>query len=305
MALQKLPNLFIPGAGKSGTSSLHELLNAHPEICMSTEKEPHFWTWPDFETFSQKEFDDYAALFENKNCAYIGESSTGYMCFPNFIERIQKHYSIPPKFIFIIRNPIDRIYSHYWWLKGLGSENLNLKEAVLKDFDIPPSENHRLEEANFKNYYQFGLYGKWIQRFYDAFGKENIHIISTESLNDDKIETLNSCFDFLDLENLEDIPDINSNKTVILKFPKLYKYAKKVTWGDYKFKKILKPFIPKPVRTALNKNFYNTVYKVTATNKTYPKITEAERKWLKELYAEDVKHLKLLTGKDFPEWKDF
>ena len=37
------PNLFIPGAAKSGTTSLHNLLNQHPEICMSSVKEPGYW----------------------------------------------------------------------------------------------------------------------------------------------------------------------------------------------------------------------------------------------------------------------
>ncbi len=301
----KLPNLYVPGAGKSGTSTLHELLNSHPEICMSTEKEPHFWTWPNFETFSQKEFEAYAALFGEKNCKYLGESSTGYMCFPNFIERIQKYATKVPKFIFILRNPIDRLYSHYWWLKGIGSEDLNLKDAVFKDLDIEPSEAYRLEEANFKNYYQFGLYGKWIQRFYESFGKENIHIVSTENLRDNKIETLNGCFAFLGLDNISHVPDIKSNKTVLLRFPKLYKYAKIITWGDYKLKKNAKPFVPKFIRTAINKNLYNSIYKLTATKKTYPKMSEEDRFWVKNLYEEDVKLLRKISGLTFEEWKDF
>ena len=47
----KLPNLYIPGSGKSGTSTLHELLNEHPDICMSTRKEPHFWTDLNFKKY--------------------------------------------------------------------------------------------------------------------------------------------------------------------------------------------------------------------------------------------------------------
>ena len=98
----KLPNLYIPGAGKSGTSSLHEYLGKHPEICMSTIKEPHFWTSPNFKNYTKKDFNNYSKLFEGENNSYRGESSTGYMCFSEFKPRIKKHYKSSPKFIFIL-----------------------------------------------------------------------------------------------------------------------------------------------------------------------------------------------------------
>lgn len=301
----KRPNLFIPGAGKSGTSTLHELLQTHPDICMSSLKEPHFWTWPHFDTFLEQEFEEYAALFTEDECEYFGESSTGYMCFPNFIERIQKHYTTTPKFIFILRNPIDRAYSHYWWLRGTGSEDLSFREAFLNDFDIEPSEDHRLPEAHFKHYHQFGLYAKWLVRFYDAFGAKNIHVITTEQLKNNRIETVNSCFDFLGLEKISTIPDVESNQTQLLRFPKLYKYAKKLTWGDYKIKRMAKPFVPKFIRHALNTKMHHTVYKLTSTNKKYPPISEEDRQWLKGFYADDVAKLKELTQLRFSEWIDF
>ena len=302
---KNLPNLFIPGAGKSGTSTLHELLHAHPDICMSNLKEPHFWTWPHFDTFSDQEFEDYTHLFDDEERTYFGESSTGYMCFPNFIERIQQYYTATPKFIFILRNPIDRAYSHYWWLKGIGSEDLSFRDAFLHDFDVEPSEDHRLPEAHFKHYYQFGLYAKWLARFYDAFGAKNIHVITTEQLKDNRLEVLNSCFSFLELKTISAIPEVQSNQTQLLRFPKLYKYAKKLTWGDYKIKRMAKPFVPKFIRHTLNTKMYNTVYKLTSTNKKYPAISQDDRQWLKAFYKKDVTALKELTHQDFSVWTDF
>ena len=83
----KLPNLFIPGAGKSGTSSLHQFLNTHPSISMSTIKEPHFWTNPNYDKYKLQDFETYLSLF-NPEIIYRGESSTGYLFFENFIENI-------------------------------------------------------------------------------------------------------------------------------------------------------------------------------------------------------------------------
>ncbi|GLB50007.1 sulfotransferase family protein [Neptunitalea lumnitzerae] len=300
----KLPNLFIPGAGKSGTSTLHILLNQHPDICMSTMKEPHFWTNPKLDI--AKNLQEYLDLFEEKDKKYLGESSTGYMCFPFFIKRIKEHYPTTPKFIFILRNPIDRLYSHYWWLKGIGSENLSLKKAISNDFNIAPNQDLKLAEGAYKMYYQFGLYGKWIQRFYNEFNASNIHIITTEDLANNQTETLNSCFTFLGLKNIasETIKE-KSNSTKILKLPFLYKVSKKLAFNEYGFKKVLKPFFPEKTRRYINENIHTFIYKLTATSKEYPTITKEERLWLKSLYEEDVKLLKTVTNKNFNEWQDF
>ncbi|HEY9134269.1 MAG TPA: hypothetical protein VIM85_00570, partial [Pseudomonadales bacterium] len=80
-----MPNLFIPGSAKSGTSSLHEYLNQHPDISMSSEKEPHFFCIKR----NKKEAFEYEKLFENEK-KYRGESSTGYMVFHGVPERIKK-----------------------------------------------------------------------------------------------------------------------------------------------------------------------------------------------------------------------
>ncbi|GGD85452.1 sulfotransferase domain-containing protein [Planktosalinus lacus] len=301
----KLPNLYIPGAGKSGTSTLHELLNTHPEICMSNIKEPHYWTRSNYDEVKDILLSRYETLFEDKNCKYFGESSTCYIAFPEFKVRMEPFYTKSPKFIFLLRNPIDRIYSHYWWLKGMGSEELSFKEAVLSDYDVAPAEKNRLPEGNFKTYFQFGLYGKWIQKFQETYGKENIHIITTESLKSNKLETLNSCFNFLNLENLDSLPDTLKNKTTLLKFPKVYKTTKKILFGDTLLKKTIKSLIPLKYRSPLKNKIHQSVFSLTSTNQEYPQLSSEDRLWLKSLYEEDVVLLKNITGKTFEDWEDF
>lgn len=300
----KLPNLFIPGAGKSGTSSLHHYLNSHSNISMSTTKEPHFWTNSNYSKYSHQDFETYLSLFNAKSI-FKGESSTGYLFFENFIENIQKKYSKSPKFIVLLRNPIDRIYSHYCWLKGIGSENLELKKAILKDKDIVPDQSKQLPEQHYKNYFQFGLYGSRIEKFYKAFGKKNIHIITTEELFSNKLNTINSCFIFLGIKPLKILPENNINETKILRFPWLYKNVKKFALGKYRIKKIAKPFFLKSIRKKMNENIHPTIYKLTSTSKKYPKATTEERAWIKKLYLDDVAILKKITRMNFNEWTDF
>lgn len=300
------PNLFIPGAGKSGTSSMHQLLNFHPEICMSHVKEPHFWTNLNYNNYTEADYLEYSNLFiSNPDATYLGESSTGYMVFPSFINRIKEKYKTEPKFIFVLRNPIDRCYSHYWWLKGMGSEKLDLKSAFLKDIDVEPTPEIQLPEANYKCYYQYGLYAKWLKKFYGNFDSKNIKIITHESLKNNPLKTLNECFLFLNLESLIEIPEVHTNKTQILKMPYLYRYAKLITFNKVKLPQVVKDHIPNKVKIFIRKNLMQAVLKYTKTDKTYPKINTEERIFLKEYYKESVNSLKQLTNLSFSEWLDF
>ena len=199
-----LPNLFIPGAAKSGTTTLHELLNLHPEISMSKVKEPVFWNNKNFEKYIEQDWLNYKKLFVEKS-KICGESTTSYMYYNSFIENINKNYKKSPKFIFILRNPIDRYNSHFWWMKGLGLEKNKIKNVLNIESGI------NFEEYDYypKNYFQFGLYSKWIQRFIDNFGLENIKVITLEKLISNRLDTINSCFDFLGLKKLESIPEKN------------------------------------------------------------------------------------------------
>lgn len=300
-----LPNLYIPGAGKSGTSTLHELLNEHPKICMSTRKEPHFWVSLNFNNYTNLEFEKYTDLFNKQNCHFYGESSTGYLCFPEFLKRIKSYYKDSPKFIIILRNPIDRIYSHYWWLKSLGSENKSLKEAIMHDFDAEPNMRNKLPEGNFKSYYQFGLYGKWVSKFINEFGSENIHIITTENLKDDPLKTINSCFSFLNLELLEAIPEIKKNQTGTIRFSRFYNYSRNVINKKNAISNTIKVFIPNKFRQKLKEKINETILKLSKSKKVYPKMNLEVRKWLTILYQKDVDCLKKTSSKSFNEWKDF
>ncbi|MEX0996452.1 MAG: sulfotransferase [Flavobacteriaceae bacterium] len=306
MKLQKLPNLFIPGAAKSGTSSLHDLLNLHPEICMSKNKEPHFWSGKKLAEKNQIEISGYLENFNlEDNKRYYGESSTGYFYFPLFKENILSIKEYKPKFIFILRNPIDRTYSHYCYVKSLGSEDDNFEDAVLKNHHKDPKPDDLLPEHIVKNYYQYSLYGKWISKFYEAFDEHQIKIILFEDLIDNQLQTVNECFDFLNLSRLDEIPEIKSNVTVKTKFPKIYKKIRVLTLSKNKFRDVVKHFFPKNFRRKYKKNISETFLNLTKTKERYPKLSQEQREWLCKLFKEDVSLLKKRTGLNLEQWKDF
>ena len=113
------PNLFIVGAGKSGTTALYEYLNQHPAIFMSPVKEPHYFA-SDFyvkqstSTFSR--FTDehaYLRLFENAaDEVWLGEASPSYLPSTVAASEIYK-FNPASRIIIMLRNPIEAIYAAY------------------------------------------------------------------------------------------------------------------------------------------------------------------------------------------------
>ena len=110
------PNLFVIGAMKSGTTSLHNYLNDHPDIFMSQRKEPNYFvdlsrSFRSSRGTPVRNETDYLTLFESaEECSVIGESSTSYAKMPGYycdLKKIAK--SVPnPIFIYIMRDPIER-----------------------------------------------------------------------------------------------------------------------------------------------------------------------------------------------------
>ncbi len=299
-------NLFIPGAAKSGTSSLHEMLKLHPEINMSTDKEPHFFSAHKGELESKENIAAYLQNFDfSKEFRYWGESSTGYFYFEEFKRNFKVFANPDAKFILILRNPIDRTYSHYNYLKSLGSEDLDFKSAVLRNHQEKPSPTDVLPELMMNNYYQYSLYGKWLSLFFESFKNENIKIILFENLKSQPLQTLNSCFDFLGLSKINKIHDIDSNKTVKIYFPKLYKSIRIFAFNKSKSRDVVKHLLPKNFRRKHKKRITELLLNLLKTKKSLPTANDEERQWLYDLFKADVQQLKKVTGLPLDEWKEF
>ena len=296
-----LPNLFIPGAAKSGTTTLHELLNLHPDISMSRLKEPVFWNNKKFEKYEQEDWNNYKKLFTEK-AKIFGESTTSYMYYNSFIENIKRNYKKSPKFIFILRNPIDRYISHFWWMKGLGLEKNNIKDVINRgihtdfiEYDYYP-----------KHYFQFGLYSKWIQRFIDNFGIENIKVITFEKLISNRLDTTNSCFDFLGLKKLESIPEKTSNKTTRIKYSCIYHFIRKSSIGKMSYTKIGKIFLSKNSIDRIKNKLKGIIMNWKTEEFEYEPLQSEYRNYLKDIgYNSDVEKLKDIFDYSFKEWKEF
>ncbi|WKN33584.1 sulfotransferase [Porifericola rhodea] len=299
------PNLFVPGAGKSGTTSLHHYLNQHPDIWMSEEKEPVYFNNPE-RWQSEKSRKYYLSLFVGgKTKLYRGESSTGYMTSEGAIGRIKSTVT-EPKFIFILRNPIDRAFSHYKWLLGSGFEKRPFKEAFLDSYHC-----FKQGKTSRPSYYSESLYYYWINRYLTEFRRDNVHILTTEDLHSDTLNQINLCFEFLELRPLKSLKNTQSNESVILHNPSIYNKFSRFIAAKKKgpLMTFYQSLLPAQYRMWLRRKIIGALeyYKYhLAKHSPMLTIEEEDRQWLKHFFQKDVVNLMATFPQtSFKSWKDF
>ncbi|MEA5487194.1 sulfotransferase domain-containing protein, partial [Pseudanabaena sp. CCNP1317] len=160
------PHFMIIGAMKCGTTTLAAQLGAQPGIFMTTPKEPNFFSDDDV---YRKGPGWYAALFENASSGDIlGEASTHYTKLPRYPDTVAriKAAGIQPRLVYMIRNPLSRLISHYI-------------HAVSENWTSDPLD---LAIDRLPELIDYGLYGRQITPFVEAFGVESILLTSLERL---------------------------------------------------------------------------------------------------------------------------
>ena len=204
-------NLIIPGFAKSGTSTLHEYLNLHPDICMSKPKETHFFAEDERYIKGPEHHNHIFEYGDKKNAKYFGESSTRHCLWKPALNRIKENLD-NPKLIVILREPVERLLSHYRWLWALTLEKRPLLKAIYEEEKkgFHPDINLR---GNYLCYIRSSNYSYWCPLIIDLFGKENVLFINSNELFYSKEIVLKKCFDFLLLPQIKLNREIHENKT--------------------------------------------------------------------------------------------
>jgi len=219
-----LPDFLIIGAMKCGTHVLYyELLTKHPCIAGATKKEIHFfdvnynkgisWYKSHFTALEEKN------NFKEKNSENLiaGEASPYYIFHPHAARRISE--SIPKvKLIAILRNPVDRAYSHYHHAVRHKVENLTFEEAIKIEPERISNEKEKMKDENYNSedvrkhsYLARGIYVDQLEEWLKYFPREQILILRTEDLKAHQDKVLQQAFDFLGVSNYK-IPLIQDSK---------------------------------------------------------------------------------------------
>jgi sulfotransferase family protein len=184
-----LPNFLIIGALRSGTTSLARYLGAHPDVFMASQKEVRY-----FDRHFERGLDWYRRQFSKATTqSAVGEGTPAYMYEEVAISRME---AIVPdaRLIAILRNPVDRAYSHYWLNRARGSETLEFAAAL-------EAEESRLGRDGPRYAYAGqGSYLRYLQRVCDHFPRASLFTVVFEDLRNDPAQTYRSVCRFLDID---------------------------------------------------------------------------------------------------------
>lgn len=203
-------NFLICGTQKGGTSALDSYLRVHPDICMAENKEVHFFDNESYFTCNNTiDYSLYHSVFDPKiGNRVLGEATPIYMYWYDAPKRIWE-YNPDMKLIIILRNPIERAYSHWNMEYARGADNLSFWDALVSERDrcrqALPSQ-HRVY-----SYVDRGFYSEQLRRLWRFFPKEQILILKNEELRFEPQKALRQICDFLDV-GTEPLLDIDSKE---------------------------------------------------------------------------------------------
>jgi hypothetical protein len=189
-----LPNFLVVGAQKSGTTSLHHYLQAHPDIYLPAQKETKFFV---HEKYYCKGIGFYETEYfsARNNEPAVGEVDPDYLFCAAALPRIVHDLDTATlKLIFIFRNPAERAFSHYLMSYRRGQEPLTFEEAI-------DAEPVRITEGHMENlrysYVTRGYYLRQVERFLEFFDRSRMLFLLAEDLENDPLKCLNQVYAFL------------------------------------------------------------------------------------------------------------
>lgn len=298
----KLPDFIIVGAARSGTTSLYHYLKQHPHVFMSPQhKEPRFFLYFENPPQNIKEsvykgnksilwrFEDYVKLFEiAKDFQIIGEASVSYLYyFDNTIQHIKSVYGErckELKIIAILRNPVERAYSHYYFLLRKGRQRLSLEEAVNMYID-----GKNIQKGWNTDYIGYGLYYKMIKAYLDEF--PNMKVCFFEDLKKPN-ELMRDLFEFLGISL--DFRIKTDLRVSVSGIPKNNVLSNMI----YKINNCIKHIVPEKSKLSL------IVLRDSILRKILDKPEEDNklREKIVDILSPDIKKLQELLNKDLSQW---
>lgn len=313
MSNQKLPTFFIVGAAKAGTTSIYNYLAKHKQVYMSPIKEPHHFTSDmDTEHFREnykpvmnknltayldgdmkeevfqayiREWTQYVKLFKNvKDEKAIGEVSNSYLFSTTAAKNI--HDKIPDaKIIIVLRNPIDRAFSHFIMDLRLGYAQPPFIDALKKDMALP------IKGWAISNLYvEIGLYYQQVKRYMELFPREQLHIILFDDLKKDTTKEMKKIFSFIDVDPDEAIDYSETYNEATLPRNNFIGWL----YRNRNLKAKVAGLMPKAIKKYFKK--------AALTNKTLPVLTQEDRTFLSPFFQDDITKLSALINRDLSSW---
>jgi len=287
MNKDNLPDFLIVGAPKAATTTLYHYLTQIPEIYMSPKKSPEYFTknYPkSFFTRPIKDRKKYISLFKDvKNEKAVGEASVFYLIDPESPKLI-KNEILDARIIMILRDPIQRAFSHYLMFYSAGVEKLTFLDRIEK-------EKKMLEKGFDPESYCLlpSFYYESVKRYFDIFGRNNVKVFIFEEFIKDPKKIVKELLNFINVDC--EIPKFE--KETYNPFSKPRGKLAQILLSDRRIMPITGDIIPDKIRWRIKEKFL-----IKEDDK--PKISEREKSILKEVFKDDVNKLSNLLERELP-----
>ncbi|MBF6569298.1 MAG: sulfotransferase [Candidatus Binataceae bacterium] len=302
MAQQIWPNFFIVGTASSGTTSLYTYLKQHPEVFLPALKEPHYFAQlkPTYEhrylfTYITEE-NDYLALFKKAaGFKAIGEASPSYLSSPDAPARIRQA-APDAKIIAILRDPVERAYSHYLMNLREGLQRRPFFEALKDDW-----ERDEKGWGITQMYVELGMYAEQIRRYIRVFGRDRVLIVLFDDLKrstENKKAAVAQVLRFIgaDLSYLDQIDtSYAENSFGVARWP----WVRRIAGSNYA-RRLGQLIVPRSfgANHAIKRLVFQRFFVKPAPR---PKIDPAAKEWLCSIFDPDIAALEELLGRELPQ----
>ena len=270
---QILPNFLIIGAPRSGTTSLSEYLGTHPQVFTSREKELHF-----FDRRFHRGVEWYARQFARaKGKIAIGEATARYMYGAEVMARM--HGLLPEaKLIAILRNPVDRAYSHYWYFRARGWEPLDFAGAIAAE------EREAQAHSRARRFYlEGGRYLKYLRVVCESYPRDALLVLLFDDLHAAPGATFTTVCRFLGVDDTFVPPNLGEL---------FFRYKE---FRSILLSKAARKFVPEGL-------IKDVLFWMLSRPASYPPLDPVLRRDLQERFAADNAALAAWLGRDLSSW---
>jgi len=294
MTKENVVDFIIIGAMKAGSTTLTDYLRQNDNICMSEPKEPQFFS----RNLSTMTIEEYESLWEypNKIC---GEASTCYSRWPKYTDIPSQIYQYNPnmKLVYILRDPIERAYSHY-------RHNVLTDKLSYKSFQDALDKSEEIISSS--------MYMMQIERYLEYFPREQILLVDFDDLIHNNIHVINEIERFLGVKVSlsEEINDTYANKVGIGAASRtlrdLLDKVRNLKVVNFLVNKAFKPDTRKKIRKKLDSWLLNSSLLKYIANKKISKLDSLSENHISLLSNELLNDIELLEkwwNKDLQKWK--
>jgi hypothetical protein len=295
-------DFFVVGAAKSGTTALYQTLKSADAIGLPKVKEPNHFNTGSSNVPGKGPGDNYATEAIRDPSVYqknfvthdstlkFFDFSVSYLYDDQAASNIFK-YNPQAKIIIILRNPIDRAWSHHLHLTRDCRETLSFEDAI-------EAEQDRMEQQfEFSwHYLEMGLYSQQVKRYLDVFGENAVLILDFKDVVGENCNTLSRLAEFVGVPAIADLSfkQDGFNATGQVK----NKFVANILNRPSFLRNIVKKMVPRELGTTIMNRVRN---KNLQSEK--PVMTDSTRQLLKDYYKEDIQKLSEIVNLDFSNWE--